>query len=69
MTTQNPPNLVRRGTAELHEVWAANLDAEDVTLAPFMPVRAGALATGDAESWRLRELIARAQGKRRAIIL
>jgi hypothetical protein len=69
MTAHNPPIPPRRDATELLEIWAANLEAHDVTLAPFMPARLGALAPEDAAADRLRELIARAQGRRQTIIL
>lgn len=59
----------RSDSDRMIEIWAANLDVKDVSLAPFMPARIEHIATDPARAERLRELIARAQGRGAGIIL
>jgi hypothetical protein len=78
MTVPTPPTTTHPNPDDLIENWAANLESEDVTLAPFMLERSAPAAaspsaddraSADPRAARLRTLIARARGKRIAIIL
>ena len=73
MNTPIPSAPTYRDPEELIEIWAANLELEDVTLAPFMPARLTSATPGaprcEARTTRINQLIARAQGRRSGIIL